>query len=135
MSWCRRGRKRLPTPSPGFASHGVVAVWANKRNFTTGNDVYSGLSEDGDWSFGPNTPVQDEFADLTEQWHPAVAGAGGGTLVVVWDDDRDGSSDIWLSWFEDGAWSEDMAAPGASGAGLQVHPAVDLDEAGGLHVA
>jgi hypothetical protein len=118
-----------------FGADGVAAVWSDKRNFRTGYDVFSALSPDGGRTFGPNRPVQDDFGDLTEQWHPVVAGSSDGTLVALWDDSRDGTGDLWLAWHPGDAWSDNLAVPGASGPGEQGHPVVALDEAGDLHLA
>ena len=79
--------------------------------------------------------MQDAFGANQPQWHPAVAVASEGTIAVVWDDPRDGSPDLWLSWREDGVWSDDLAVPGASGPGEQDNPAIAFDAEGGLHLA
>ena len=117
-----------------FGEDGVAAVWSDKRNFRTGYDVYGAVSLDGGRTFGPNQSVQDAFGDLTEQWHPAVAGNLDGSVAVVWDDNRDGTGDVWLAWRVAAAWSDSQAVPGASGPGEQTHPAVALDARGNLHV-
>ena len=117
-----------------FGRSGVAAVWEDKRDFRNGYDVFASLSADGH-SFGPNHRVQDEFGGNSRQWHAAVAGNGDGTLVAAWDDDRDGTGDIWLSWRVGDGWSEDLAVPGASGSGAQSHPALVLDADGNLHLA
>jgi hypothetical protein len=117
------------------ASNGrIIGVWADKRDFRSGYDIYAAVSPDGAQTFGDNQKVQDEFADGVAQWHPSV-GAGGRDLVVVWDDDRDGSPDIWLSFLGADGWSADLDVPGASGEGVQVEPALTIDRHGGLHLA
>ena len=78
--------------------------------------------------------VQDSFGENFSQWHPAIGGAADGALAVVWDDDRDGSTDIQLSWKTPDGWSEDLAVPPASGPGQQAHPSITLDEHGHLHL-
>jgi len=114
---------------------GVAAVWSDKRDFLSGYDVYAALSSDGGRSFGPNQKVQDEFGNAITQWHPSIAAHESGTVVVAWDDDRDNTSDIWLSWKTAGGWSDDFAVPGASGPGSQTHSAITLDGEGNLHLA
>ncbi len=116
----------------------VIAVWADKRDFRSGYDVYAAWKRGGDplASFGPNQKVQDSFADGVAQWHPTVAsGPGMPGVVVAWDDDRDGSPDVWISWPEEGGWSDDLEPPGAAGPGAQVEPAIALDNEGNLHLA
>lgn len=112
---------------------GVAAVWADKRDFRSGYDVY-GAFADADLTFGANEKVQDPFGDNIAQWHPAIAGHPDGRVAVAWDDDRDGTPDIWLSWKTAQGWSEDLAVPGAAGPGVQSDPALTLDAAGNLHL-
>ena len=117
-----------------FGADQVGAAWMDKRNFSTAYDIYGAISRDGGRRFGKNEMVQDSFGENFSQWHPAISGAADGTLAVAWDDDRDGSSDIQLSWRTADGWSEDLAVPPASGTGEQVHPAVALDSRGNLHL-
>ncbi len=113
----------------------VAAAWMDKRDFRGGYDIYAALSGEGGARFGPNELVQDMFGSTIAQWHPALAAGPGGRVAVVWDDDRDRTSDLWLSWRRPGGWSEDLAVPGASGAGEQSNPAIAIDADGDLHVA
>jgi hypothetical protein len=129
-----RGSGVMRVALASFGKGRVAAVWADKRDFLSGYDVYGGFSPDGGAHFGANQKVQDSFGDATPQWHPALAGNGAGLVAVAWDDDRDGTADIWLSWPTDGGWGGDLAVPGASGTGVQTDPALTLDEAGNLHV-
>lgn len=117
-----------------FGPSAVVAVWEDKRDFRNGYDIFAALRADGP-AFGANHRVQDDFGGNSRQWHAAVAGDDDGTLVAAWDDDRDGTSDLWLSWREGDGWSDDLAVPGASGGGEQAQPALALDGKGNLHLA
>jgi len=111
----------------------AAAVWLDKRDFEGGYDVYAAQSEPGGGHFRRNEMVQDEFGNNIGQWHAAIA-AQSGLLVIAWDDDRDGSPDIWLSWREAFGWSENIAVPGAAGAGIDTSPAMVVDEGGHLHL-
>ena len=111
----------------------VVMVWMDKRDFLSGYDVYAAFSTDGGRSFGKNQKVQDSFGDNIAQWHPAIA-AHGSQVLAVWDDDRDNTADLWLSWPEGSGWSDDMKFTGASGPGVQAHPSIALDDLGDVHV-
>jgi hypothetical protein len=115
-------------------AQGVAAVWADKRDFRSGYDVYAAFAPLPALRFGHNEKVQDPFGDNIAQWHPAIATTGDGQVAVVWEDDRDGTPDIWLSWRTPQGWSDDLAVPGASGAGVQSDPSVAFDEAGNLHL-
>ena len=114
----------------------VIAVWADKRNFREGYDIYSARYQPGNTLlFAPNVKAQDSFGGVAQQWHATVAGDASGRLVVGWDDKRDGDANIMLSWLKDGDWSDDVAVPGADGAGEQNHPTLTLDRQGNLHLA
>lgn len=130
------GATRVSLASPDGEQ--TIAVWADKRNFRSGYDIFAAVRKSGSKGFGANEKVQDSFADLVAQWHPEVSGGLFGTLplvVVVWEDDRDGTLDIWLSWRLQEQWSDDLEIPGASGSGVQVEPNVALDAQGRLHLA
>ncbi len=114
---------------------GVAAVWLDKRNFLEGYDVYTGFARGGA-RFGKNEKVQDEFGNNISQWHAAIAADAAGRVAVAWDDDRDGSADLWLAWPKAaGQWSENVAMPVASGPGQQSNPVIAFDAAGNLHLA
>ncbi len=117
-----------------YGKDGVAAVWLDKRDFTQAYDVFAGFSRDGGKHFGPNQKVQDVFGKEARQWHAAIAGEGSGRVAVVWDDDRDGTLDIWLSWPTGKGWSEDYALPGGSGPGIQKSPSIAYDGKGNLHI-
>jgi hypothetical protein len=118
----------------GLAGSCVVAVWLDKRDFLSGYDVYAAISHNGGQTFGPNLKVQDSFGDNIAQWHAAVGANQQGRIVAVWDDDRDGDSDIWLANWNGTRFSDNVDVPGASGAGIQTDPMILLDDAGRLHL-
>lgn len=141
---------KLPGPRQPFGKgHGVsrvaltaygagkmLAAWADKRDFRDGYDIYAAHYPSGNKQlFGPNIKVQDSFGGVAQQWHATVAGDVSGRLVVGWDDNRDGNTNIMLSWPEDEGWSDDLAVPGADGPGEQNHPSISLDSEGNLHLA
>ncbi len=116
----------------------AIAVWADKRNFRSGYDVFAAVRPAGSADFGANEKVQDGFADLVAQWHPEISAGRIGSrplVAAVWDDDREGTPDIWLSWRIEEQWSDDLEVPGASGRGVQVEPAIALDASGRMHLA
>ncbi|MBI3777564.1 MAG: hypothetical protein HY274_01370 [Gammaproteobacteria bacterium] len=117
-----------------FGDDQIVATWMDKRGYQTGYDIYAAFSRDNGASFGANELVQDAFADQYAQWHPAVTGNGSGQMVIAWDDDRDGTSDIWLSWKIRGGWSTNLAPPPAADSRQQTNPAIALDTQGNLHL-
>jgi len=121
---------------PALAAFGarLAAVWLDKRDFLSGYDVYAALSDDGGMTFGPDLKAQDSFGDAIAQWHAAVAGNARGELAIAWDDERDGTADVWLTWrLPDGGYADNRAP--AAGPGSQTDPVVALDAAGDLHLA
>ncbi len=113
---------------------GVVAVWLDKRTLGNGYDTYAAFSSNGGISFGANQMVQDKYANIFAQLN-AVIVARTGPVVAIWNDDRDGNQDLWLSWPASGnRWNENLAVPGGSGPGDQTHPAVVMDNDGHLHL-
>lgn len=122
---------------------GVAAAWMDKRHFLSGYDIYAGFSTDGGRHFGKNEKVQDSFGDNTPQWHPAIAVCPSGQVVVAWDDRRDGTPDVWLSWKaqwqSDPAhgvgWSDDESVAPAAGPGAQSDPVIACDADNRLHLA
>lgn len=113
----------------------VAAVWMDKREFEGGYKVYAALSRDGGRGFDANEKVQDVFGDTVPQWHPAIAVAPDGLVMAAWDDRRDDSSDVWMSWRTDDGWSDDLPAGPAYGPGEQSHPVLAFDADGVLHMA
>lgn len=119
---------------PALAAYGerLAAVWLDKRDFLSGYDVYAATAgPDGRWD--KNAKVQDSFGDAIAQWHSAAAGNPRGDLAVAWDDDRDGSPDVWLSEPKGEGYADNVAA--AAGPQGQSDPAIALDAAGNLHLA
>jgi len=112
----------------------VAAVWMDKREFMGGYDIYAAVSDDGGRTYGPNEKAQDMFGDNQPQWHPAIAVSAAGQVVAVWDDPRDGTPDLWLSWRKGSEWSDDLSVKPASGPGSQASPAMAFDAKGRLHL-
>ncbi len=112
----------------------IAAVWMDKREFMGGYDIYAAVSSDGGRSYGPNEKAQDMFGDNQPQWHPAVAVSSAGRIVAVWDDPRDGTPDLWLSWRTANGWSDDVSVKPATGPGSQASPSVAFDAQGRLHL-
>ena len=130
-----RGTGVMRVVLSNYGPRGVAAVWADKRDFLAGYDVYAAFASGPAYKFGANEKAQDDFGNDIAQWHPAIAANRQGTVAAVWDDDRDGTPDIWLAWRSASGWSDNLAVPGASGPGVQSDPTIVLDEANNLHLA
>jgi hypothetical protein len=111
----------------------AAAVWLDKRDFEGGYDIYSAVISGG--TAGRNLAVVDDFGHSYGQWHAALAVDAHGRQVCVWDDDRDGTPDLWLSWRTDGPWSANLGVPGVSGPAAETSPVLTFDGQGALHLA
>lgn len=117
-----------------YGKRNIAAAWMDKRNFGTGYDIYAAFSYNAGKIFSKNRKVQDDFAENIAQWHPAIAANDKNKIAIVWDDNRDDTHDIWLTWKTPDGWSQDMAVPPASGDGAQSNPAIAMDNNGNLHL-
>ena len=113
----------------------LAAAWLDKRDFLSGYDVYAALTDKDSLRFAKDKKAQDSFGDAIAQWHVAAAGNAHGELVLAWDDERDGTADIWLTRLTATGYGENFTLPAASGPGQQSDPAIALDAAGNLHLA
>lgn len=130
-----RGTGAMRPSLAAYGNNNVAAVWLDKRDFLSGYDVYAALSTDDGKTLGKNQKAQDSFGDTYAQWHASAAGNRKGDLVVVWDDDRDGTSDIWLTWLTPSGFAENVSPAVAAGPENQADPVIALDKAGNLHLA
>ena len=128
-----RGSGVTRAAAASFGKNNIAVTWMDKRGFRTGYDIYAAVSNNAGKSFTPNEQVQDSFGDNITQWNPAIAGNPQGDVAVVWDDDRDQTSDVWLSWRTAEGWSDDVAIDCATGKSHQVSPALALDKQRNLH--
>lgn len=89
----------------------IHVVWHDGRD---GNcEIYYKRSVDGGVNWGADTRLTD---DTCYSHDPAVAVAGS-EVHVVWDDERDGNSEVFHKWSTDGGatWSDDVLVTVASG--------------------
>jgi hypothetical protein len=112
----------------------IIGSWLDKRDFADGYDVYAAFSHDSGRNFGRNEKVEDMLGANQAQWHAVTAMDHQGHTVVAWDDQRDGSPDVWLSWYTPSGWSDDDSPKGANGNGSQSHPSMVFDRKGRLHL-
>ena len=76
-------------------AHGKLFVaWQDNR---LGNDdIFLTTSADGGATFAPAERVDDTGAGASEQTRPHLALGGRRRCYVVWEDDRNGTTDIYL---------------------------------------
>jgi hypothetical protein len=80
-------------PSLAAAGDHVFAAWQDNR--LGNNDVLFSSSANGGTSFAASERVDDTGAGASEQTRPRLAWSDG-VCYVTWEDDRDGTSDIFL---------------------------------------
>jgi len=111
----------------------VVVTWMDKREFSTGYDIYAAESNSKTNLFGKNQIVQDTLGNDISQWNPTITANKMGDVVIAWDDNRDDTSDIWFSWKTKEGWSDDFLIDPASGEGQQSAPSIAIDKNRSLH--
>jgi len=102
----------------------IYVAWHDLRNDSQ-PDIYIGKSVDGGRSFGPSIKVSDDPSSAF-QFHPSIAITPGGTIGVVWEDQRHGSFDIFFSASHDGGttFSKNVRLDTDKGAAKQLFPSL-----------
>ena len=114
----------LAKGAPSTAADSAGNIWAVWHAGAAGSrDVYVGkLTADAD-SFGSSAQLTNSTAD---QCNPAIAIGSDNKLYVVWQDNRGGTWDVYISTSSDGAvWSAERPVIDANN--NQVNPAVAVD--------
>jgi hypothetical protein len=77
----------------------VLVVWQDNR--LGNNDIFFVRSRDGGSTFDSDERVDDTGGGVSNQYRPDLAvdetDPTGRTVYVVWEDDRQGTSDIFLA--------------------------------------
>jgi hypothetical protein len=81
-------------PSLVPVRHRLFAAWQDNRQGN--NDIFFTTSPNGGVTFRPSERVDDTGAGASEQSHPQLAWARG-YCYVAWEDDRNGTSDIYAA--------------------------------------
>ncbi|MDO8726829.1 MAG: hypothetical protein Q7J35_12240 [Candidatus Methanoperedens sp.] len=83
------------TPSMVYENGRVYIAWYDDMNKDF--DIYfsTGRSENNRWKFDKNIRINDDTGN-TDQMHPSIA-VRNGEIFAVWEDEREGSSDIYFS--------------------------------------
>lgn len=119
----------------------LIAVWEDGRNGDTNRDIYLRYSTNYGVTWGAEQKVNDD-AGSANQLNPVAALSDSGTLLVAWQDYRNGNYDIYAQTFTlsgatlTPAGSNLLVGGSASyNAGEQINPDIAVDESGGFHVA
>jgi len=122
--------------SPSIAVNSTGAVFLAWMDWRNGNaDIYFAGSADGGatWTT-PNKKVNTD-AGIAAQSYPRLAVDGASKVYVVWVDERNGDSDVFVGVSSDGGmtWT-DREITVESGVDPQYDPAISIDEAGDAYV-
>ncbi len=83
------------TPSIAFDNGSVYIAWYDNRNNDFDIYIATGRLINNNWEFDINTRVNDDTGS-SDQMHPRIA-VRGDEIFIVWEDGRDGGSDIYFS--------------------------------------
>src|SRR5262249_3995461 len=82
-------------PSLALAHGRLFVTWQDNR---LGNDdIFFTTSADGGATFAPAERVDDTGAGASEQTPPPLSLGGRRRCLVVWEDDRSGTADVYLA--------------------------------------
>jgi len=130
--------KQVNSDSDGFnkgrpvtvrdGSDNIVAAW--QRGASGSRDIYVGKLTAGADSFGSSIKLADNIAD---QCNPAIAIDSADKLYVVWQDNRQGDWDVYLSTSVDGLnWSSERMV--ADSNDNQINPAIVIDSSNKVYI-
>ena len=121
-------------PSIAVDRNGTVyAVWEDKRKGDW--DIYFAKSEDEGLTWtDPNIRINNDGSNKSQSL-PAIAVDSKGNTYIVWQDERNGDSDIYFTKSEDygDTWT-DPNVKISNGSGSQGDPAIALDLEGVIYV-
>ncbi len=83
------------TPSMAFENGSVYIAWYDDRNKDLDIFFSTGRLENNSWKFDKNIRINDDTGN-TDQMHPSIA-VRNGEIFAVWEDERDGASNIYFS--------------------------------------
>ncbi len=135
-SW---GTETILTNDPGESCQPSIAtddsgrvhlVWFDSRD--NDYEIYYKRSTDGGNSWGPDVRLTHNV--IAESWYPCIATDGSNGVYVVWEDRRDGNSEIYYKCSTDGGktWGEDIRL--TNDAVNSWDPRIAADNSGRVHL-
>jgi parallel beta-helix repeat protein len=112
----------------------IYVVWTDWRD---GNgDIYFAKSNDGGMNFGPNIRVNDD-ALIVNQIRPSIATDSSQNVYVVWEDPRNGNSDIYFarSTNRGASFEANIRVNDDAGSKTQAKPSITVDQNGIIYFA
>ncbi len=83
------------TPSVAFENGNAYIAWYDNRNDDFDIYIATGRLINNNWEFDKNVRLNDDTGG-SDQMHPHIA-VRGGEIFIVWEDGRNGGSDIYFS--------------------------------------
>ncbi len=120
-----------------FDDDRIYVVWSGKQNGEGDSDVWFNWSDDEGATFQPQDIRVDRAPAGSESTNPRIA-IEDQSVYVVWEDDRDGESDIYISRSTDrgATWGETDTRVGQDAAGSSAsHTPHVLTAANVVHIA
>lgn len=123
------GRAMSLTPRIVRAESQVHVAWSDARNGAY--DIYASSSTDRGRTFGAPVRVDSDPPGSAFSAFPQIAANGDGTVLVVWEDARDGLNDIYAATSTNagGTFNADVRIDGgvAAGTANSFRPRISLD--------
>ena len=110
-------------------SGNFVIVWLDGRNGNS--DIYYQRYNVSGVAQGVNTKANDD-AGTSAQYYPSIAMDGSGNFVIVWEDYRDGNSDIYYQRYDTSGAAQGVNTKANDDAGTvdQEFPSIAIDDNG-----
>ena len=119
--------------SPSIAvdpSGNAYAMWQDSRNANW--DIYFSYRPAGG-AWGPNAKANDD-PGTASQFDPSIAVDSGGNACAVWQDERNGSGDIYSSCRPvGGSWGINVRVSDDAGTAYQFNPSIAADPSGNAY--
>jgi hypothetical protein len=126
------GLDKISCAAPATVCDSSGNIWAAWYAGSAGSrDIYLANLAEGAGSFGGSILLT---ADPADQCNPAIAMGGSDKLYVIWQDNRRGNWDVYMSSSADGiSWSTASRVTDSNNS--EINPAIAIGSAGGAAVA
>jgi hypothetical protein len=121
------GQCSIGLSSPASTQPAIYATWYDFRNDagTGDSDIFFAGSTNGGVSFSANIRVNDDTG-IRAKKYPCMSVDQNGVIYIVWDDERNGNSDIYFTKSTDGGltWRPNVKVSDDTGSAVQSAPTI-----------
>lgn len=112
-----------------------TVVWGDDRNDHYWHDIYCQQYDNSGTKLGNNFQVNDELAE-TRAWEPGIAISGNGDFIVVWQEMRNFTYDIYYQYYDNHAnpKGQNYKVNDDVGSSYQHHPSIGVDGNGNIMI-